>query len=109
MPFQIDANGGVVHGSQFSDPHLRQFTVFAESLTEHMLRNGARMRDFADASVETRTRMGLPPVPAEDIVSARAAEIVAERMRRVDLLAGRDIAAAVRSTKAEVRRKVVNW
>ena len=93
----------------FSDPsrpeHLRQFTVFAESLTEHMLKNGARMREFAEAYVSSRARVGLPPVSVEDVVYARAVEIVAERMRRVDLLTGRDVAAAVRSTKAEVRRE----
>ncbi|WP_104133189.1 hypothetical protein [Cryobacterium sp. M91] len=92
----------------FSDPsrpeHLRQFTVFAESLTEHMLKNGARMNEFAEAYVETRARMALPRVPVENIVYARAVEIVAERMRRVDLLTSRDVAAAVRSTKAGVRR-----
>ena len=65
-------------------------------------KNGARMREFADAYVETRARMGLPPVPVENIVYARVVEIVAERMRRVDLLTGRDVAAAVRSTKAAV-------
>jgi len=85
--------------------HLRQFTVFAESLTEHMLKNGARMREFAGAYVEARARIGLPPVPVETIVYARAVEIVAERMRRVDLLTGPDVAAAVRSTKAEVLRE----
>ncbi|TFD54162.1 hypothetical protein E3T43_13005 [Cryobacterium sp. Hh7] len=85
--------------------HLRQCTVFAESLTDHMLKNGARMREFADAYVETRAHMGLPPIPVENIVYARAVEIVAERMRRVDLLTGRDVAAAVRSTQAEVRRE----
>jgi len=93
----------------FNDPsrpeHLWQFTVFAESLTEHMLENGARMREFADAYVEIRARMGLPPVLPEGIVYARAAEIVAERMRRVDLLTSRDVAAAVRSTKVEVQRE----
>ncbi|GEP28588.1 hypothetical protein CLE01_31860 [Cryobacterium levicorallinum] len=92
----------------FNDPsrleHVRQFTVFAESLTQHMLKNGPRMREFAEAYVETRARMGLPPIPVENIVYARAVEIVAERMRRVDLLTGRDVAATVRSTKAEVRR-----
>ncbi|WP_104126644.1 hypothetical protein [Cryobacterium sp. Y57] len=92
----------------FNDPsrpeHLRQFTVFAESFTEHMLKHGARMREFAEAYAETRARMGLPPMSVEDIVYARAVEIVAERMRRVDLLTGRDVAAAVRGTKAEVRR-----
>ncbi|TFD12245.1 hypothetical protein E3T35_07830 [Cryobacterium sp. TMT1-2-2] len=92
----------------FNDPsrpeHLRQFTVFAESLTEHMLKNGARMREFAEAYVFSRARVGLPPVSVEGVVYARAVEIVSERMRRVDLLTGRDVAAAVRSTKAEVRR-----
>ncbi|WP_105036528.1 hypothetical protein [Cryobacterium aureum] len=92
----------------FNDPmrpeHLRQFTVFAESLTEHMRKNGVRIRDFAEAYVETRARMGLPPIPVEIIVYARAVEFVTERMRRVDLLTGRDVAAAVRATKAMVRR-----
>ncbi|TFD68188.1 hypothetical protein [Cryobacterium gelidum] len=94
--------------SYFTDPsrpeHLRQFTVFAESLTEHMLKNGARMHEFAEAYVSSRARTGLPSVPVEDVVYARAVEIVAERMHRVDLLTGRDVAAAVRSTKAEVAR-----
>lgn len=91
----------------FNDPalpeHLRQFTVFAESLTEHMLTHCTRMREFAEAYVETRERMRLPPVPVENIVYARAVEIVTDRMRRVDLLTSRDVAAAVRSTQAEVR------
>ena len=91
----------------FTDPsrpeHLRQFTVFAESLTEHMLKNGTRMREFAEAYVSSRARVGLPPVSVETVVYARAVEIVAERMRRVDLLTSRDVAAAVRSTQAEVR------
>jgi hypothetical protein len=93
----------------FNDPtrpeHLRQFTVFAESLTEHMLKHGARMREFAEAYVAARDRMGLPLVSVEDIVHARAVEIVTERMRRVDLLTSRDVAAAVRSTKAAVGRE----
>lgn len=90
----------------FRDPalpeHLRQFTVFAESLTEHMRKNGARMREFAEAYVATRARMGLPPVSVDNIVHARAVELVTERMRRVDLLNSRDIAAAVRAAKAVV-------
>lgn len=93
----------------FSDPalpeHLRQFTVFAESLTEHMIKNSARMREFAEAYAATRARMGLPPVPVDNIVYIRAVELVTERMRRIDLLTSRDVAAAVRSTKAEVRRE----
>ena len=93
----------------FGDPtlpeHLRQFTIFAESLTEHMRQNGARMREFAEAYVVTRARMGLPPVSVENIVYARAVELVTERMRRVDLLTGRDVAAAVRATKSAVPRE----
>jgi len=93
----------------FSDPsrpeHLRQFTVFAESLTEHMLKNGARMHEFAEAYLSSRARVGLPSMSVEDVVYARAVEIVAERMRRVDLLTSRDVAAAVRATKAMVRRE----
>ncbi|WP_146066026.1 hypothetical protein [Cryobacterium sp. Y82] len=74
-------------------------TVFAESLTEHMLKNGSRMREFAEAYVSSRARIGLPPVSADDIVYARAVEIVAERMRRVDLLTGREVAAACEARK----------
>ncbi|TFD54669.1 hypothetical protein E3T46_00720 [Cryobacterium sp. Hh11] len=92
----------------FNDPsrpeHLRQFTVLAESLTEHMLKNSARMLEFAEAYVSSRARMGLPSVSVENIVYTRAVEVVAERMCRVDLLTSRDVAAAVRSTKAEVRQ-----
>jgi len=92
----------------FSDPalpeHLRQSTAFAESLTEQMVKNGARMREFAEAYAAARARMGLPPVPTEDIVYARAVELVTERLRRVDLLTSRDVAAAVRNTKVVVRQ-----
>jgi hypothetical protein len=94
-------------GAYFRDPalpeHLRQFTVLAESLTEHMLKDAALMRDFAEAYSAIRARMGLPPVQTEDIMYARAVEVVAERLRRVDLLTSHDVAAAVRSTKAAVR------
>ncbi|MFO7690832.1 MAG: hypothetical protein R6W83_09830 [Cryobacterium sp.] len=79
--------------------------MFAESLTEHTLKNGARMREFAEAYVSSRARVGLPPVSVEDVMYARPVEIVAERMRRVDLLTSRDVAAAVRATKAMVRRE----
>ncbi|TFC90077.1 hypothetical protein E3T24_00035 [Cryobacterium sp. TmT2-59] len=93
----------------FRDPtlpeHVRQFTVFAESLTEHMRQNGTRTREFAESYVATRTRMGLPPVSVENIVYARAVERVTERMRRVDLLTSRDVAAAVRAAKAVVPRE----
>ncbi|MET0829261.1 MAG: hypothetical protein ABWY26_07070, partial [Microbacterium sp.] len=91
----------------FGDPalpeRLRQFTVLSESLTEHMLKNGGLMREFAEAYSANRARMGLPPVRLENIMYGRAVEIVTERMRRVDLLTSRDVAAAVRSTKAAVQ------
>ena len=85
--------------------HLRQLMVFAESLTEQMLKNGGRMREFAEAYSATRERVGLPLVNAENIMYVRAVEIIIERMRRVDLLTSRDVAAAVRSTKAVVRQE----
>ncbi|TFB71498.1 hypothetical protein [Cryobacterium sp. Hz9] len=68
-------------------------------------RDEARMHEFADAYVYvvTHERMGLPPVPVENIVYARAVEIVAERMRRMDLLTSRGVAAAAWSAQAEVR------
>jgi hypothetical protein len=69
-----------------------------------MLKNVARIHESAEAYVETRARMGRPPLSVQNIVYVRAGEIVAERMRRVDLLTGRGVAAAARSTKAEVRR-----
>lgn len=91
----------------FQDPalpeRLRQFTVLSESLTEHMLKKGGRMREFAEAYSATRARMGLPPVQTENIIYGRAVEIVTARMRRVDLLTSGDVAAAVRSTKAAVQ------
>lgn len=93
----------------FADPVLnervRQFTVFAETLTEHMLEHGSSMLEFADAYAARRARMGLPPVDVERIVYARAVEVVTDRMRRVDLLTSRDVAAAVRSTQALLRQK----
>lgn len=93
----------------FADPVLnervRQFTVFAETLTEHMLEHGASMLEFAEAYAARRARMGLPPVDFERIVYARAVELVTERVRRVDLLTSRDVAAAVRSTQAVLRQE----
>lgn len=93
----------------FGDPmlneHLRQFTVFAVMLTEHMLEHGATMREFAQAYVARRARMGLPPVDAERIAYARAVEVVTDRLRRVDLLTSRDVAAACRSTQAVLRQE----
>ena len=81
---------------------LRQFTVFTEALTAHVLANGSRMREFAEAYVATRERIGLPNVDVEKVVYARAVEIVTNQMRRVDQLTGRNVASAVRSAKATV-------
>ncbi|MEI5582299.1 MULTISPECIES: hypothetical protein [unclassified Agromyces] len=93
----------------FGDPslneHLRQFTVFAETLTEHMLEHGASMREFAEAYAARRARMRLPPVDVERIAYARAVEVVTDRMHRVDLLNSQDVAAAVRSTQAVLRQE----
>lgn len=90
----------------FADPvlpeHLRQFTVLTEALAEHVIKNGTRLREFAEAYVATRERMGLPPVDVENIVYARAVEFVTDRMRRVDQLTSRDVAAAVRSAKSVI-------
>jgi hypothetical protein len=45
---------------QMLPEHSRQFTVLAESLTEHMLKHAAHMREFAEAYSATRARIGLP-------------------------------------------------
>jgi len=88
----------------FGDPalpeRLRQFTVFTVSLTEDVLKHGDRMLSFAESYVATRVRMGLPPVDAEQLMYFRAAQVVTERMKKVDLLTSREIAAAVRSAKS---------
>ncbi|WP_243073679.1 hypothetical protein [Microbacterium sp. SS28] len=90
----------------FNDPvlseRLRQFARLTQSLTEHMVAHGGRFRAFAHSFVATRSRMGLPPVDVEQVVWARAVEIVTERMKRVDLLTSRDVAAAVRSARSNV-------
>ncbi|UOE44957.1 hypothetical protein [Agromyces larvae] len=93
----------------FDDPelneHLRQFTVFQATLTEHMLAHGARMREFAEAYAERRARMGLPAADVERITYARAVEVVLAELGRVDLLTSADVAAAVRGTRVVVRRE----
>lgn len=81
---------------------LRQFAQLTQGLTEHMLTHGDRARDFAQAFVATRSRMGLPPVDVEQVVWSRAVEIVTDRMKRVDLLTSRDVAAAVRSARSNI-------
>lgn len=93
----------------FGDPalpeHMRQATVFAESLIQHILKHYARMREFAESYVETRNRMGLPPVTADEVMWARAVDIVLDGSRRGDLLTSRDVAAAVRTAKVAVRQE----
>ncbi|GAA1061082.1 hypothetical protein [Agromyces bracchium] len=92
----------------FEDPslneHVRQLTVFGETLTEHMLEHAQTMRDFAESYANRRRRLGLPLVDIERVVYARAVDVVIAQVRRVDLLTSRDISAAVRSTQAVVRR-----
>lgn len=92
----------------FRDPalneHVRQFTVFAEALTEHMLEHAQTMRELARSYANRRRRLGLPPVDIERVVYARAVDVVIARVRRADLLTSRDIAAAVRSSETAVRR-----
>ncbi|GAA4375057.1 hypothetical protein [Agromyces bauzanensis] len=92
----------------FGDPslpeHVHQSTVFVENLTKHMLLHHARMREFAESYVATRERMGLPPANADDVMWARAVDVVLDGSRRVDLLTSRDVAAAVRAAKATMRR-----
>lgn len=68
-----------------------------------MLEHGATMRKFAEQYAASRERMGLPPVDVERIVIARAVEVVIDRLRRIDLLTSRDVAAASRATQAMVR------
>lgn len=93
----------------FGDPDLseqvRQFSVFVGTLTEHVLEHGEQMRKFAEVYVAMRERMGLPTVDVEQIMYARAVEIVTGKVRRIDLLTSRDVAAAVRSTAAVVRQE----
>jgi hypothetical protein len=63
------------------------------------------MREFAEAYAERRARIGLPDVDVERVTYARAVEVVTSRVRRTDLLTSRDVAAAVRSTRAVVRQE----
>jgi hypothetical protein len=84
--------------------HVRQTDIFTETLTNHLLQNGAQMRAFAESYAAARWRTGLPAVAVEDTIYARAVEYVLENLSGMDLLTSRDIAAAVRSSKATVQR-----
>ncbi|WP_344065667.1 hypothetical protein [Microbacterium pumilum] len=79
---------------------LRQFTVLTVSLTEELLEHGDRLLDFAKAYAAMRVRVGLPPVDAEQIMYARAAQAVTDRMKRIDRLTSREVRAAVRSARS---------
>ncbi len=98
-----------VADAYFASPDLpkrvAQFDAFAGALTAHVLEHEPQMRKFAEAYVATRRRMGLPAVDVEDVVYAKAVEFVTDRMRRVDQLTSRDVAAAVRSVKAIVAER----
>lgn len=100
-----DREADAYFGDPALDERVRQFTVFAVSLTEHMLEHGATMRKFAEQYAESRERMGLPPADVERIVFARAVEVVTDRLRGIDLLTGQDVAAACRSTQSVIRRE----
>ena len=68
-----------------------------------MVRHHSRMREFAESYVATRERTGLPPVDVDDVMWARAVEIVLDGGRRVDRLTSRDVAAAVWKAKGALR------
>lgn len=99
-----ESEAAAYFGDPKRDEHLRQFSIFAETLKEHMVENGGRMMEFARAYAERRDRLGLPRVDVDRIVESRAVEVVIRQMRSVDLLTSRDIAASVRSARAEVQR-----
>jgi hypothetical protein len=93
----------------FSDPslaeHVRQSTVFTDSLTKHVREHGATMREFAEAYSASRSRFGLPPVEVDSVMYARAVEVVLGDLRRTDSLTSRDIAAAIRNSAALLERE----
>lgn len=84
--------------------HVRQCDLFTEALTKHMLNYGSSMSEYAEAHSATRARMGLPPIAIEVVTYTRAVEYVLERLGELRLLTSRDVAAAVRSSKATVDR-----
>jgi hypothetical protein len=105
-----DRRANDAHAAEyFADPalpkRLQQFTAFSIALTNLVLKNRESMREFAEAYVAMRSRTGLPPINADDVMYARALELVTNRMRRVDLLTSRDVAAAVRSAKAALAER----
>ncbi|WP_022890253.1 hypothetical protein [Agromyces italicus] len=93
----------------FADPALgersRQAAAFTDALTKQMTRHGASMRQSAVAYVAARERMGLPPVQVDDAMWAQAVDVVIERSRHIDRLTSRDVAGAVRASKAALQQK----
>ncbi|WP_152030939.1 hypothetical protein [Agromyces aureus] len=93
----------------FSDTRLperlRQIAAFRTALANHMQKHHARMREFAEAYVASRERMGLPLVSAEDVMWARAVDLVLDGNRHADRLTSRDVAAAVRNAQILLRQR----
>ncbi|WP_411700471.1 hypothetical protein [Conyzicola sp.] len=93
----------------FSDPllaeHVRQSAVFTETLTEHLRHHEPQMREFAAAYIASRLRQGLPPADAEEVMYCRAVDVALGTLQRTDLLSSRDIAGAVRSSRALLRQE----
>ena len=97
----------------FKDPtlaeHVRQCAVFTESLTAHLRVHESQMREFAAAYVASRSRLGLRPVDVDDVMYSRAVEVVLADLQRTELLSSRDIAGAIRSSRAVLRREQRQW
>jgi hypothetical protein len=93
----------------FGDPLLadrvRQSAVFAETLTEHLRHHEPQMREFAAAYIAARSRQGLPPVDLEEVIYSRAVDVVLGDLHHTELLSSRDVAGAVRSSRAILRRE----
>ncbi|MWB99430.1 hypothetical protein [Agromyces seonyuensis] len=93
----------------FEDPQaarrLRQSAASAEALLDYVRKHRVKLRADTRAALQRREQAGLPPIDAEQHFYARAVEAVLRRRIRTDLLTGRDVAAAVRTTRAVVRRE----
>jgi hypothetical protein len=93
----------------FCDPllaeRIRQSAVFTETLTEHLRHHEPQMREFAAAYIAARSRQGLPPVDLEEVIYSRAVDVVLGDLDRSELLSSRDVAGAVRSSRAILRRE----
>jgi hypothetical protein len=92
-------------GAPLLAEHVRQAIVFTETLTDHLRHHEPQMREFAAAYIASRSRQGLPPVDVEEVMYARAVDVVLCNLQRSELLSSRDIAGAVRSSRALLRRE----